>query len=1032
MSVERSLESLGLSSGDPEEIFDIHSREGAGAFGQVFRASYRSTRKEAALKVIQIALKPGQYGEDVDNVRREIEFLRECDHQNVVAFYGAYYKDGALWIAMEYCGGGSVGDISRQRRLCEQEISVIMRGALEGLAHLHSKKKIHRDVKGGNILLTTDGNVKIADFGVSAQLRDTLSRRGTFVGTPYWMSPEMIQDSNYDYKADIWSLGITAIELADQRPPLFDEHPMRVLIQIPRNPPPRLKQPQDWSANFSHFVQYCLTKSPADRPTAVACLAHPFIMCWRDIPRVVPGGGGVLHRTKSNLHEGPEQPLPILPAVPPSSMPTIPESDQSNASTLDDLITAAQAISDDELDDNAPLDASEVLGADCHEASRSSSSDVSDVVIDRLLAMVPPNALVDDESVLLEASSSAVSEIDVMDDLISMARTSSMEPGDHVLDNLDDDNDTAEVPQEITPTNSNNSSTNQLLAANASFSCDSQPSNEEFGEETEEFGEETSPGTKQAELHDGEKADNALVQPNDDACAEAVDQPPCPIDQALPSCPPHDAPSPDGAPADDEQPAPSSSDKVKQHPNSPNSSDSDLDDDDGLPPTSELPPQPEIEPILQVEIKPFVGGVADIASSAVKEGGSPPPSPTHSAPTTFVGTPFRVAHDVCVRYNTYDAKYEGVPASFGQLHKHFGIPLAQMRCSTKHPDDLVPALLRMLRRELGESGVTAKYIYRSSPDHGQIQAAKLALNAGMFDGSAKRNDPYLLSSLIKCWFRELPEPLLAPCCKSNAAVTAVTSLVMKEAGSTDVSLRCDFNTLDAAIRKFLSPLSNQARQIFEWLVEHWCEVVDKHTLNMMSSHSLAIVWVPNLITMSTTSTQEASRVSNQVAMILQVCILWRQQILQANAALVAAKKQPSVLALAIDPTPPSPLEQAAPPKALMPLYVDGKLFHARTSLVRTLALEMDRMSREKWSFVECQRHVLNLLRLHARTRQEREFADKLLQNPATKPSTQPATLHDCARWIDIAMDAVAFAEFQAQQRDVANQLNQVFLVPSSA
>ncbi|KAF0774849.1 hypothetical protein AaE_001452, partial [Aphanomyces astaci] len=151
MSVEQSLESLGLSVGDPEELFEIHSREGAGAFGQVFRASYRSTRKEAALKVIQIALKPGQYGEDVDNVRREIEFLRECDHPNVVAFYGAYYKEGALWIAMEYCGGGSVGDISRQRRLCEQEISVIMRGALEGLAHLHSKKKIHRDVKGIHI-----------------------------------------------------------------------------------------------------------------------------------------------------------------------------------------------------------------------------------------------------------------------------------------------------------------------------------------------------------------------------------------------------------------------------------------------------------------------------------------------------------------------------------------------------------------------------------------------------------------------------------------------------------------------------------------------------------------------------------------------------------------------------------------------------------------------------------------------------------------------------------------------------------------
>ena len=146
--MEKILGTLGLAPDDPEDVFEIHSREGVGAFGRVFRASYRGTKKEAALKVIPVALKAGQYGEDVENVRREIEFLRECDHPNVVAFHGAYYKDGALWVAMEYCGGGSVGDITRQRKLCEQEISVIMRGALHGLAYLHSKKKIHRDIKG--------------------------------------------------------------------------------------------------------------------------------------------------------------------------------------------------------------------------------------------------------------------------------------------------------------------------------------------------------------------------------------------------------------------------------------------------------------------------------------------------------------------------------------------------------------------------------------------------------------------------------------------------------------------------------------------------------------------------------------------------------------------------------------------------------------------------------------------------------------------------------------------------------------------
>ncbi|RHY93473.1 hypothetical protein DYB35_004540 [Aphanomyces astaci] len=960
MSVEQSLESLGLSVGDPEELFEIHSREGAGAFGQVFRASYRSTRKEAALKVIQIALKPGQYGEDVDNVRREIEFLRECDHPNVVAFYGAYYKEGALWIAMEYCGGGSVGDISRQRRLCEQEISVIMRGALEGLAHLHSKKKIHRDVKGspystsftrtyllymvgpgGNILLTTDGYVKIADFGVSAQLRDT----GTFVGTPYWMSPEMIQDCNYDYKADIWSLGITAIELADQRPPLFDEHPMRVLIQIPRNPPPRLKQPQDWSANFSHFLQYCLTKSPTERPTATACLAHPFITCWRDIPRVVSGGvGGVLLRSKSNLHEGPERLLTPLHADHPpssSSMPTIPEPlGQSNASTLDDLIHVAESASTAEDDDQLEV-------------------------------------------------------------------ASSMEPA--MVDTLDDDKDGVEEESTTKPIDSsdgnvNNCSTHEMVTKMGLLP----PSDDAMSHDSVvydySYGAQHPPEPQHIESPIDDRL-NVLDQPGN-ALNEVVKESHVAI---LPEMTANDPPS-TSVPPVEEDVAKVQDDvgAILEH-----ASDAAV-----LPPTSEQL-QPEIEPVVHVEVKRFA--VEHIVSGKPP---SPPASPTHSAPTTFVGTPFQVAHDVCVRYNTFDAKYEGVPASLDSLHKHFGIPLSQMRCSTKHPDDLVPALLHMLRRELGDAGITAKYIYRSSPDHGQIQAAKLALNTGMFDGRSKRGDPYLLSSLIKCWFRELPTPLLAPCCSVDASVAALAALVTQPAGSTDVALVCnDLDTLDLAVRTFLAPLCDQARQIFEWLVEHWCQVVDKHTLNMMNAHSLAIVWVPNLISMPATSPQDASRVSNQVATILQVCMLW-WQLSHASSNptdLGRLEKQPS--ARTVEAAPPAP--PAPPSKPQRPLLVDGKLFHTRRCLVRVLQQDMDRAITDKWSFVDCQRQVLNGLRLYARTKQEREFADKLLQNPAAKSYTRPASLHDCGRWIDIAMDATAFAQFEAQQRDIALQLDHV-------
>ncbi|KAG6966912.1 hypothetical protein JG687_00004598 [Phytophthora cactorum] len=345
------LKTLGLEEVDPEEVFELQRKEGAGAFGRVFRACYKQDRTRlAALKVIPVALEAGERGEDIESVRREIQFLRECDHPNVVAFHGAYYKDGALWVAMEHCAGGSVGDIRRVRSLGEREISVIMRGALSGLAYLHSRRKIHRDVKGGNILLTGSGQVKIADFGVSAQLRDTLSRRGSFVGTPYWMSPELIQDSDYDFKADIWSLGITAIELADQKPPLFDEHPMRVLIQIPRNPPPQVAHPEKWSAAFLDFLRFCLRKDPAERPTAVECMQHEFIRREAHIERVFASG------------EKDEAGVQLKPSVAAVAAPSAPTSRIEQE--LED------EIAEEICDDNAVLS----------EASSSSHSDADDEV----------------------------------------------------------------------------------------------------------------------------------------------------------------------------------------------------------------------------------------------------------------------------------------------------------------------------------------------------------------------------------------------------------------------------------------------------------------------------------------------------------------------------------------------------------------------------------------------------------------------------------------------------------------------------
>jgi serine/threonine kinase 3 len=180
---------------------------------------------------------------------------------------------------MEYCGAGSVSDIMRLRRktLDELEMGAIIRDTLLGLSYLHSLKKIHRDIKAGNILLNLQGHAKLADFGVAGQLTDTIVKRNTVIGTPFWISPEVIQEIGYDTKADIWSLGITAIEMAEGRPPHADMHPMRAIFIIPTESPPALKRPLEWSQRFNDFIAHCLVKKPEERTAADELLKHEFI-----------------------------------------------------------------------------------------------------------------------------------------------------------------------------------------------------------------------------------------------------------------------------------------------------------------------------------------------------------------------------------------------------------------------------------------------------------------------------------------------------------------------------------------------------------------------------------------------------------------------------------------------------------------------------------------------------------------------------------------------------------------------------------
>uniref|UniRef100_H3A0U5 Myosin IIIA n=1 Tax=Latimeria chalumnae TaxID=7897 RepID=H3A0U5_LATCH len=249
---------------DPSDIWEITETIGKGTYGKVFKVLNKENGSKAAVKVLDPI-------HDIDEeIEAEYNILKALsDHPNVVKFFGMYYKKDAktgdqLWLVLELCTGGSVTDLvkgllKRGERVNELIIAYILHEALLGLQHLHSNNTIHRDIKGNNILLTTDGGIKLVDFGVSAQLTNTRLRRNTSVGTPFWMAPEVIAceqqlDSTYDARCDIWSLGITAIELGDGDPPLADLHPMRALFKIPRNPPPTLRQPELWSAELNDFI----------------------------------------------------------------------------------------------------------------------------------------------------------------------------------------------------------------------------------------------------------------------------------------------------------------------------------------------------------------------------------------------------------------------------------------------------------------------------------------------------------------------------------------------------------------------------------------------------------------------------------------------------------------------------------------------------------------------------------------------------------------------------------------------------------
>lgn len=270
----------------PENQWELIESIGEGTYGEVFKARNKQNGHLAAVKVME------SINEVVEEIEEEYLILRDLsNHPNLPKFFGIFMKrcpeEDQIWLVLELCNNGSVTDLVKSliktgQKVDESIIAHIIRQTLMALEHLHSHHVMHRDVKGHNILITENGTIKLVDFGVSAHLKSSTGRRNTSVGTPFWMAPEVIaceQQMEYDYdvRCDIWSLGITAIELADGEPPLSELHPMRALFKIPRNPPPTLQNPKEWSNDYNDFVRRCLIKDFERRPTVTELLKHPFL-----------------------------------------------------------------------------------------------------------------------------------------------------------------------------------------------------------------------------------------------------------------------------------------------------------------------------------------------------------------------------------------------------------------------------------------------------------------------------------------------------------------------------------------------------------------------------------------------------------------------------------------------------------------------------------------------------------------------------------------------------------------------------------
>jgi len=257
---------------DPSSLFDLHDQVGEGAHGSVFKARFKPTDTEVAVKMIHITTPEAR-----DSIKNEIDILERCSDANIVKYHGCFFQGDTLWVVMDFCGLGAVADLRGVLgSLSEEQIAAIVYFTLHGVSYLHSLGLIHRDLKSDNLLLTHRGELKIADFGVSAQLTKT-AKAQTTIGTPLFMSPEVLDGQAYDSKADIWSLGVTLIEMADGVPPHHEHQVLRAMMLIAEGDSPTVRQPEQWSEQLLDFLACTLRKRPSERPSAQQLLSHPFM-----------------------------------------------------------------------------------------------------------------------------------------------------------------------------------------------------------------------------------------------------------------------------------------------------------------------------------------------------------------------------------------------------------------------------------------------------------------------------------------------------------------------------------------------------------------------------------------------------------------------------------------------------------------------------------------------------------------------------------------------------------------------------------